>query len=80
MKVLIKLRGSFQKHLPNAARDFSCWREVEPGSTLSDLLAGMGVDLNEPKTLVINHRKGHLEHKLADGDVIAVFPPVSGGG
>jgi len=80
MKVLIKLRGSFQKHLPEGAQDYSCWQEVRPGATLSELLDRLGIDLNEPKTLVINHRKGDLEHQLAEGDVIAVFPPVSGGG
>ena len=53
--------------------------EIGEGDTLEEILTRLGIPEGEPKTLVHNHRAGKKEQILANGDVVAVFPPVAGG-
>jgi|YelNatPaOPRAMG01_1025707.scaffolds.fasta_scaffold00054_54 molybdopterin synthase sulfur carrier subunit len=79
MKILIKYYAKY--------RD-STGRKEEfidvPEMTVKDLLSllrGKYPKLNEDKTslIALNNRFGKEEAILSDGDIISVFPPVSGG-
>lgn len=80
MKVHIKLFGAFRSFLPLGAAGPMCTVDVEDGALLRDVLRVLSVPEEEPKTLVHNRRAGTLNQPLQEGDVVAVFPPVSGGG
>jgi len=59
-------------------------REVAGDATVADVLAQLRRELGDrplPATLhvAVNQRYASLDHTLAEGDVVAVFPPVSGG-
>lgn len=79
LKVKVKLFGIFRNYLPSESEGPTFWMEFEEGATLEEILVRLGIPEEEPKALVHNHRAGKKEQVLADGDVVAVFPPVAGG-
>jgi sulfur carrier protein ThiS len=52
--------------------------EVAEGSTLGDLIGALGLS-DEPRISFINGRHGEDDAVLAEGDRVAVFPPIAGG-
>jgi molybdopterin converting factor small subunit len=80
MKILVKLHGPFQKYLPPGSEGYSCQVEARTDEPLSDVLLRLGIPQDEEVTIVRNHRRGHKADAVGDGDVVALFPPVSGGG
>lgn len=52
------------------------WR---PGLTVAGLLESLGIPPAEIKIIMLNGRAASLEHSLADGDRLALFPAVGGG-
>ena len=80
MKIRVKLFGEFSKYKPEWAEWPTFWYEAQEGTSLQNLLDSIGIPRSSPKTLVHNHRAGKLEADLQDGDIVAVFPPVAGGG
>ncbi len=54
--------------------------EIPEGSSLSDLLAHLDIDRRDAKITIVNGSAVSAEHKLTEKDVIAIFPPIAGGG
>ena len=80
MKVMVKLFGEYRNFKP-AEEESPVFRlEVQDGITLAGLLDLLRIPKDRPKTLVHNHRAGKEETLLLEGDTVAVFPPVAGGG
>jgi sulfur carrier protein ThiS len=52
--------------------------EVEDGSTLGDLAARLGLT-NEQRITFVNGRHACDDVSLAQGDRVAIFPPIAGG-
>ncbi len=80
MQVMVKLFGGFRDHSPSGTGAPSFWIDLEEGSSLEDLLLHLGIPEEEPKEIIRNHRLGKLEQVLEKGDVVAIFPPLAGGG
>lgn len=80
MKVQVKLFGVFRKYAAEGSPGSSFMMELEAGTCIQDVLGRLGIPGDEPKTLVCNHRAGKMDQTLHDGDTLAVFPPVEGGG
>ena len=80
MNVLVKLHGPFRKHLPVGAEGSSCRVEIREGDNVASILVRLGINEIEEMTIVRNHRRGRNNDLLGDGDVVAFFPPLSGGG
>ena len=53
--------------------------EMSEGSSLGDLLAQLDIDRKDAKITIVNGSSVSAEHKLAEKDVIAIFPPIAGG-
>lgn len=53
--------------------------ELPEGSSLGDLLARLEIATEEAKIMIVNGSGVSAEHKLADKDVVAIFPPIAGG-
>ncbi|MHC4117277.1 MAG: MoaD/ThiS family protein [Planctomycetota bacterium] len=53
--------------------------ELSEGSSMGDLLAQLDISQKEAKVMIVNGRGVSAEHKLADKDIVAIFPPIAGG-
>ncbi len=80
MKVYVKLLASYRKLLPPDAKNYKFEVEVEPGTTVADLISRYGVPLNEESVFLVNGlTPNSLEQVLTDGDVVAAFSAMAGG-
>lgn len=53
--------------------------ELPEGSSLGDLLAQLEIAQKDAKITIVNGTAVSPDHKLAEKDVIAIFPPIAGG-
>ncbi|UCE47067.1 MAG: MoaD/ThiS family protein [Phycisphaerales bacterium] len=53
--------------------------ELPEGSSLGDLLAQLEIAQKDAKITIVNGSAVSAEHKLAEKDVVAIFPPIAGG-
>jgi len=80
MKVVVKLFASYRKLLPPEAENYKFEVDIEPGTTVGDLMSRYGVPLNDDSVFLINGlTPNSLEQELVEGDVIAAFSAVAGG-
>jgi molybdopterin converting factor small subunit len=52
---------------------------VDEAETVKDILDKIGVPARDVKNVIVNGRKRDVDHPLADGDRVALFPPIAGG-
>ena len=81
MIVTVRLLASYRQYLPadhDSRAGFA--HTVREGTRVRDLLAELPVPAKEPKTFVVNGRHAQEDQVLEEGDVLAVFPAVGGGG
>jgi molybdopterin converting factor small subunit len=84
MKVTLKLFASLAVHLPPECRRTNFVDlDVEPGATPGDLIRRFSVPPEQCALVLVNGifvgpeaREGS---PLAEGDVVAIWPPVAGG-
>lgn len=61
------------------------WRTVDPGTSVQDLLSSLaeagtlGEQAARSAAVAVNQEYANRRHILADGDEVAILPPVSGG-
>ena len=79
LKIQMKLFGIFRNVIPPGKEKVVFEMEVKEGSRVADILQQLEIPEREPKVLVRNHSVAYEEDRLADGDVVALFPPVGGG-
>jgi sulfur carrier protein ThiS len=83
MQVTLKLYASLGSYLPAHAARNEAPVEVEPGSTIWDLLDRHNVPRAACHLVLLNGvfqpptKRGEV--KLSPGDAVAVWPPVAGG-
>jgi molybdopterin converting factor small subunit len=68
-------------HLPAASSSGSAEFQVEAreGLTVRDVVADAGIAPEALYIIMVNTVRADLDAPLADGDRLALFPPVSGG-
>jgi len=79
MKVQLLLYASLAKLLPPQGSGNASTMEVEEGASIRDLLALARVPEDSPRIIFLNGRHAQVDQEVADGDRIAVFPPIAGG-
>lgn len=52
---------------------------VATGTTAGELLGRLGVPLDVVQLVFVSGRSRPLDHVLADGDRVGIFPPIGGG-
>lgn len=79
MKITVKLFAFLGEYAPGgeSAKPFSC--EIEPESTLKDLVDQLGIPDGEARLLFVNGRTRKKDTTLQLGDEVGIFPPVGGG-
>lgn len=81
MQVTVKLFATLRTKAGWAERQF----DLPVDATIGTLVTAMGenepdMDMaNRPIYAAVNKEYADAEHRLTDGDVVAFFPPVSGG-
>jgi molybdopterin converting factor small subunit len=79
MKVQVKLMGMLRSKLPPEARGRTVL-ELDPGATVADVLARLGVADGPVHAVLVNDTPEHdRQRPLADGDALVLLPPVAGG-
>jgi len=78
IRVEFRPLAALKKRLPGPGKG-SAMVEAPAGTTLSEFLARMGVDCNRSLVVLKNGRYAPPESELVDGDVVSVFPPLTGG-
>ncbi len=53
--------------------------ELPEGSSLADLLARLDIAPKDAKITIVNGTAVSADLKLAEKDVVAIFPPIAGG-
>ena len=53
--------------------------ELSDGSTAEDLVHLLGIRLEDVGVLSINDRQAALDHRLKNGDIVSIIPPIGGG-
>jgi len=74
MNVTVKLFAT----LRNGRFDIKT-REFNPDSTVRDVIREIDVPEEEVALIFLNSRHANLDTVLADGDIVALFPPIGGG-
>jgi molybdopterin converting factor small subunit len=53
--------------------------DVPPGTTVAELVESLGIPNDLECLRVVNGHDAAPAHRLADGDVLSLFPPLAGG-
>ena len=79
MQVQVRLFGTLREHLPGVRAGQWHTANLTENATVADLLAELGVPSDDTKQAFVNDVAVEFTHVLREGDLVGVFPPVSGG-
>ncbi len=84
MRITFKLYATLQELLPSDAVNNAVEVDVDEGTTLNEVIDRFNVPRKSAHLVLINgvyfaHGDRDTAGTLADGDVLAVWPPVAGG-
>ncbi len=79
MKVELRLYASLGRYLPENKEGNSCILEIDPGTTIQELLHKLSIPLDAPKVIFLNGIHARGDEVLKEGDRLGAFPPVAGG-
>ena len=80
MKITVRLFATFARHLPAGAVRNSAALEVSDGTSVAGVMGRLGLDEKAPRLAFVNNRREKdFARALAEGDDLAVFPPIGGG-
>jgi molybdopterin synthase sulfur carrier subunit len=74
-KIQLKLYATLKKFTPNDGDEIN----IEPGSSVDDILKQLGIPDTDAKLIFINGKKGAIDTILNGGERLGIFPPVGGG-
>ena len=81
MKVTVKMSGLIAKFVPGSAEGVEV--SLLDGATVSSMMTRLGLPGNETYLVIVNDstvpKDKRATHKLAEGDRIAIVPPLKGG-
>ena len=77
MKLKVKLISLFAKY---AQEDEEGFTHLDQGQTIRALAESLGLPLKRVKIVTVNGKQGDLGTRLADNDLVYIFPPAIGGG
>jgi molybdopterin converting factor small subunit len=74
LKITVKLFATFR-----LGRQKIIEMELPEGTTPQSIINDLGIEKSDVAILLVNGRDGEFDKELAQGDVLALFPPVGGG-
>lgn len=78
MRVEIRLFGPLKRYLPHNAVGQRAILNLTNGATVEELLKELGIS-NVECIVTVNDVPVNRSHKLNDGDVVSIYPPIAGG-
>lgn len=83
MKITFKLFANLADYLPPERKFNAVVLDVDTGTTIADLVTRFGLPPKQVHLVLINGvyiaPESRAERQLAEGDVLAIWPPVAGG-
>lgn len=83
MKITVRTKSTLARFLPPGSDGESATVEVPEGATAADVMARLGFPLDQPYLVTLNGaslpRAERATRPLAEGDTLAVLPPLRGG-
>lgn len=70
----------FAAYLPPGSRDGVVVLDLPEDATVSDVMRRLGIPADSTRVVLVNGHDAAPERSLAPDDVVAVFPPLAGGG
>lgn len=77
MRVKVKLFSVFAEHDRSDTEGLTAVRD---GAAVRDLAVTLGLPVDLVRIITINGRQAGLDDRLAEGDLVYLFPPALGGG
>lgn len=74
-----KLFATLRQYRPGLGIGEAFPVELPDGVTVSDLVRQLGLPEDQVKIVFVNALFQGLDHPLANGDEVGIFPPVGGG-
>ncbi len=84
MRITFKLYASLAQYLPPEGRDGNAVTlDVEPGATIAQVVEPFNLPMKLVHLVLINGvfvpPEERASRRLAEGDVLAIWPPIAGG-
>jgi len=79
MQVEVTVFATLRRYMPGLPVGGSRQIDVQPGTTVGQLMLTLNLPPEEVRVVMRNHRHAELEDPVEDGDRIAFIPPVAGG-
>jgi molybdopterin converting factor small subunit len=79
IEVQVKVAGILRRKAvpPLKGRDMTL--SLEPGATVADVIAKVGIPRSLIGSVTVNKKRSPDGLALADGDIVAIIPAISGG-
>jgi sulfur carrier protein ThiS len=79
VRIEVHLYATLLEYVPGARLGAPQVLDVPPGTTVGDVVARLGLPPEEVAIVMVNGVHRDADHVLAEGDRLALFPPIAGG-
>ena len=79
MRVRVKLFGIFCDFLPPEAEGSGFWLDFQEEARVKDVLSRLKIPEDLARSIIYNGRVGEESQALQEGDIVAIFSPITGG-
>ncbi len=79
IEIELRLYATLRRYRPQMPLEGGEAVLLPAGSTVLDLLAGLGIPAQEVQTAFVNRKVRSMEQELVAGDRVDLFPAIAGG-
>jgi sulfur carrier protein ThiS len=79
MRIEVAVFATLRRYMPELGLGETKTLEVEPGTTMADIVEMLGLPKDEVQIVVRNHRHANLSDAVIEGDRIVFVPAIGGG-
>jgi molybdopterin converting factor small subunit len=79
VRVEVRLFATLARYLPNDQDAGIAFLDIPDGSTVADVACALGIPGDLSRIVLVNDCDAGEERRLAEGDVVTLFPPLAGG-
>ncbi len=79
IRIPVALHATLGKYRPDPATRAPFSMGFDAEATVADLVQALGMPADRPMLIVMNGKKVERDTPLEDGQLVDMFPPVSGG-
>ncbi len=80
MRIMVKLYATLRRFAPDGTEIGGTFEVQHQGTTLGALVQQLGLTTEQAKIVMVNgHRIVDMKSKLAENDLVVIFPAVGGG-